>query len=218
MDLKILNEQKKMYEYLKWYLNEHRYQNALMSFYYAIDKHHNQKRKNGFPYIVHPFYVACFGIYLGLDSEKQIAVNLLHDVPEDCNDDLSKLDIDPDIKKSANILNFNPHKNKYPNDKHQATIEFYQNIRTDKEAIMCKILDRYHNLSTYGRDFTFEKVIAYSIETNEFIYPLIDDALSFYPIYESAIFYLQNGMQTFIRDADAQAFNKKRKVRNQIVA
>lgn len=218
MNLIILNDEKKMYEFLKGYLIQHQYQEALKSLYYAIEKHEGTYRKNGLPYIVHPFYVACFGIYLGLNSEKQIAVNLLHDVPEDCEDDLTNLDVALEIKKSAHILNFNPHKKKYPNDKHQATIDFYNLIPTDKEATMCKLLDRYHNLSTYGNDFPFERVLNYSKETNEFIFPLCDNSLELYPHYRFAILYLVNGMQTFIRDADAKAIGEKEKARKRLVA
>ena len=50
---------------------------------YARRKHHNQVRKNGDTYIIHPLSMACFAISLGLTDDNLIAVILLHDICED---------------------------------------------------------------------------------------------------------------------------------------
>ena len=217
-----MSDEKKMYEYLKGYFEYHKYENSLKSIDYAKEKHAYQTRLNGAPYIIHPLAVTYLGIYLrlGFDNntiaDKQCSVNLLHDVPEDCSDNLSSLDIDKDIKISANILDSNSFKRKYPNDKNYATFLYYQLIRTNQFACFCKSLDRYHNLSTYGKDFLFrpEKILKYSIETREFSYPLIDFTLENHLNYYSKLLFLQNGMETFMREADANAIGEiaKRKV------
>ena len=49
---------------------------------YAVQKHGDQKRKSGEPYIIHPTNVAYTIAELGLD-EQTICAALLHDVVED---------------------------------------------------------------------------------------------------------------------------------------
>ena len=54
----------------------------LKAYNYALQKHGDQKRNSGEPYIVHPLQVAFILADMGLD-EKTIAAALLHDVVED---------------------------------------------------------------------------------------------------------------------------------------
>lgn len=214
-----MGDEKKMFEYLKGYFEYHKYQNSLKSLHYAMEKHEHQNRKNGKPYIIHPLGVTYLGIYLQLgfdndiQADKQCSVNLLHDVPEDCGDNLSSLEVDQDIKTSANILDFNYFKRQYPNDKHYATFLYYQLIQTNQFASFCKLLDRYHNLSTYGKDFIDrpEKILNYLAETKEFPYPLMDFMLEHFSKYSTSLLFLQNGMEAFVRDADARALGEIRK-------
>ena len=48
----------------------------------AEEKHQDQKRSSGEPYIIHPLSVAAILVGLGMDSESVMA-GLLHDVVED---------------------------------------------------------------------------------------------------------------------------------------
>lgn len=59
---------------------------------YAENKHKNQYRKSGEPYIIHPLHVAYTLAKLGLDTQT-ICAALLHDVVEDtdaCYGDIEK--------------------------------------------------------------------------------------------------------------------------------
>ena len=59
---------------------------------YAVQKHGDQKRKSGEPYIIHPTNVAYTIAELGLD-EPTICAALLHDVVEDTdatNEDIKR--------------------------------------------------------------------------------------------------------------------------------
>ena len=52
------------------------------AFHYAEEKHKNQKRKDGSPYIIHPLAVAEIVAEVGLDTDAILAA-LLHDCLED---------------------------------------------------------------------------------------------------------------------------------------
>ena len=54
----------------------------MKAYNYALEKHGDQKRNSGDPYIVHPLQVAYVLAEMGLD-EQTIAAALLHDVIED---------------------------------------------------------------------------------------------------------------------------------------
>ena len=114
MSLELLYDEKEMYLFLKNYCEKKKYVNALRALDYAIVHHEGQFRKgNGLPYITHPMAVAYFLILSGIENDNAIAVSFLHDVPEDCGTDLSDLNVNEDIKHSANILNWKQYKVKY---------------------------------------------------------------------------------------------------------
>ena len=54
----------------------------MKAYNYALEKHKDQKRNSGEPYIIHPVQVAYTLAEMGLD-EQTIAAALLHDVVED---------------------------------------------------------------------------------------------------------------------------------------
>ena len=61
--------------------SDHDYDFALIekAYEFAEQKHGDQRRASGIPYILHPTSVACILAELGMDSES-VAAALLHDV------------------------------------------------------------------------------------------------------------------------------------------
>ncbi len=212
------NNEMEMYKYLKCYFLEQKFYNSLISLDYAREKHYGVKRKDGHPYIIHPMFVSYYGLQIGLNSDIYASVGLLHDVPEDCNDTLKDLDIDPQIKKSANLLNCNIYKDQILQNKmillenssylskqeekriikHEALILYYNTLKDDEVAVMEKLVDRYHNLSTLSGTFNYEKTLHYLEETKEFIYPLIDYAVVHYPHRLPQIMILKYGIYSLV--------------------
>lgn len=64
--------------------------------------------------------------------------------------------------------------------------EYYAKIQNDPEAVLVKLADRYHNLSTLY-NFTEEKKSKYIKETEDYVYPLIKYAENHYYQYSSII-------------------------------
>ena len=118
---------------------------------YALNKHGNQLRKSGEPYIIHPTNVAYTIAELGLD-EKTICAALLHDVVEDTEvtyDDI-KNEFGEEIAEMVDGVT-KLKKIKYATvEEHQ--VENYRKMflamGKDIRVIIIKLADRLHNMRT----------------------------------------------------------------------
>ncbi len=197
-----MNNEKEMLFYLKKYCQDLKYENSLKALSYAYDKHYGQFRKDGHPYIIHPLFVAIYGIMMGFDNDIQIAVSLLHDVPEDCNTDLDDLDVNPSIKKSANLLNWKTFKMQYAS-KEEALQQYYHVLSQDMDATFVKLRDRFHNLSTMVHAFSREKMLDYTKETKTYYDNLYQQASHFHEVknnlaLQHALWLLRNDIFTLV--------------------
>lgn len=181
---------KEMYYYLENYCQKKQYQNALISLPFAKEVHKNQKRLGGEPYIIHPLSVAFFSIGVGLDSDNIISGSLLHDTIEDQNANLDLIDINNEIKDIVNLLTYI--KGKMSKD------EYYNNIQTNINAIIIKLIDRIHNLSTMNNAFSIEKMKKYLIETENYVIPLADTAKNQYPNLARKLWILKFYLTTLV--------------------
>ena len=118
---------------------------------YALNKHGNQLRKSGEPYIIHPTNVAYTIAELGLD-EKTICAALLHDVVEDTEVtyDNIKNEFGEEIAEMVDGVT-KLKKIKYATvEEHQ--VENYRKMflamGKDIRVIIIKLADRLHNMKT----------------------------------------------------------------------
>ena len=117
----------------------------------AEEKHREQKRSSGEPYIIHPLSVAAILVGLGMDSESVMA-GLLHDVVEDT--DCTIEDITKQFGKEVALLIDGVTKlGKIPYSSREE--QQAENLRKmlmamakDIRVIIIKFADRMHNLST----------------------------------------------------------------------
>ena len=118
---------------------------------YARDKHKDQKRKDGSPYIIHPLAVAEIVAEMGLDLESILA-SILHDCIEDTDashDDIDKLfgttvaELVEGVTKLTKA-NFSTTE--------QAQMEnlrkMFMAMSKDIRVVLIKIADRLHNMRT----------------------------------------------------------------------
>ena len=117
----------------------------------AEEKHREQKRSSGEPYIIHPLSVAAILVGFGMDSQSVMA-GLLHDVVEDT--DCTLEDIQKQFGKEVALLIDGVTKlGKIPYSSREE--QQAENLRKmlmamaeDIRVIIIKFADRMHNLST----------------------------------------------------------------------
>ena len=121
------------------------------AYLYAAEKHKNQMRKSGEPYINHPVQVAYYLAKLRV-GPSTIAAGLLHDVLEDCNvsDEEFKeqfgeeiLHLVDGVTKIGNIT-FKDEKEYQAANHRKILIAMASDIR----VILIKLCDRLHNMRT----------------------------------------------------------------------
>ena len=141
---------------------------------YAKDKHKDQLRRSGEPYIIHPIQVAYILSTLGLDHST-ICAALLHDVIEDTDvtlEDIAK-EFSPEIAEMVDGVT-KLSKLNYTSEQEQQ-VENYRKMflamGKDIRVILIKLADRLHNMRTL-KYLTRDRQIANAKETMDLYAPL----------------------------------------------
>ena len=140
----------------------------------ANEKHKNQKRSSGEPYIIHPLNVAYILAGIGLD-ESTLCAALLHDVVEDTdltNKDLSEMfgeEIAQMVEGVTKLstIQFATVEEKQVENYRRMFLAMGKDIR----VILIKLADRLHNMRTL-KYLTRERKIANAKETLDLYAPL----------------------------------------------
>lgn len=143
---------------------------------YARKMHEGQIRtgKARIPYISHPLLMACDALALGLNQDDLIATILLHDVCEDCKNELGKridpldLPVGTQVQEAVRLLT-------KPEEEIDCWREIYfEGIKNNRLATITKVLDRCNNISTMATGFSKEKMSKYIMTTEQYVLPLLD--------------------------------------------
>lgn len=147
----------------------------MKAYNYAKEKHGDQCRKSGEPYIIHPVQVAYILADIGLD-EATICAALLHDVVEDTDtthEDLVKEFGEEVAEMVAGVTKLG--ELKYPISSEERQVENYRKMflamGKDIRVIIIKLADRLHNLRTL-KYLRRDRQIANAKETMELYAPL----------------------------------------------
>ena len=108
----------------------------------AFDAHKNDMDKGGYPYIMHPLYLA-----FQMEDEDSVCVALLHDVIEDHPDKYS-FDYLKRVGFNDNIINA---LKLLTHEKDTLYMDYIKKIKTNNIATKVKIADLKHNLDTTRR-------------------------------------------------------------------
>lgn len=187
MAMAVFNAEK-MYTYLRGYATGQKMQQTLSALTFAREKHKDQLRKSGEPYIIHPLTMACNAVSLGINDDDIIATILLHDVCEDCGVPIEELPVGDVVKRGVELMTF---KVMDGETKETAKVRYYNLIPTSKQAVMTKLIDRCHNVSSMAGTFSIEKLKSYIEETRTFVLPLLRKAKMKYPNEADALFVLK---------------------------
>lgn len=145
----------------------------MKAYLYAKEKHKNQFRKSGEPYIIHPLNVAYILANLGLDTET-ICAALLHDVVEDT--EATYEDIKSQFgQEIAQIVEGVTKLNYLFQSVEEKQAENYKKMfiamEKDIRIIILKLADRLHNINTLEH-LRRDRQIAISKETIELYAPI----------------------------------------------
>ena len=168
---------------LEYYFQMHEFSQAQAALEYAWKKHEGQTRINGQPFIIHPLFVAKYGISIGAKTEEQICIALLHDVCEDCGIEPFELPFKEDVQRGVNYLTFKYNYSEEDDEdarqlkKIVVKGETYSRLIEEPRALICKGIDRYHNLTT-AEELPERKIVKNVLETHRWLLPVIYNALT----------------------------------------
>lgn len=140
----------KIIQRAKKYLPDEQIPLIYKAYEYAADKHKDQKRLSGEPYIIHPLRATKFLMHMKPDLET-IQTCLLHDVIEDCN--VTQKEIEKEFGEEVGQLcewMVKVSKIKYKwEDRHLETLKkTFLAMARDLRVIFVKLADRIHNIQT----------------------------------------------------------------------
>lgn len=184
----------KMYTYLRGFLVGAKLEQSLVALQYAREKHKNQVRKNGIPYIVHPLSMSCYAVALGIRDDNIIATILLHDIVEDCAIDVYSLPVNDVIKnavKYVTVQSFKTDKNKIETKR-----RYFNNLLESKEALICKAIDRYNNLSDMPFALSDDAIGKNAAETDILLLPILKEAKEKWPDLSNTLFVLRTNIRS----------------------
>ncbi len=146
----------------------------LKAYNFAVEKHGDQKRNSGEPYIIHPLQVAYILAKMGLD-EQTISAALLHDVVEDTevtSEDLKNIFGEEIAEMVAGVTKLSTIQFATVEEKQ---VENYRKMflamGKDIRVILIKLADRLHNMRTL-KYLKRDRQIANAKETMELYSPL----------------------------------------------
>ena len=189
----------KMYTYIRGYASGLHMTQTLQALTFARKKHSGQLRKSGEPYFVHPLTMACNALGMGIRDDEAIATILLHDVCEDCGVTLDELPVTDAVKHSVDLMTFRIMDGE---TKEIAKNRYYNMLLENREATLCKLIDRCHNVSSMAGTFSIEKLKSYIEETREYVLPLLRKAKEKYPADSDALFILKYHITSVVDSID----------------
>lgn len=192
--------EKKMYTYLKGVANSRDLMETQKALIYARDRHANQFRKEGVPYIVHPLAMACNALAMGLYDDNLLATILLHDVLEDCGVKAEELPVNDTVKRGVERMTFRIREGE---TKQEAMERYYGELIDSKEASITKLIDRCHNVSSMSQAFSKEKLREYIQETRDYVLPFIKRVKRNYPELTDVCFILKYHIRSVVDSIEA---------------
>ncbi len=184
----------KMYTYLRGYFVGANMKESLVALQFAREYHANQTRKDGTPYVGHPLSMAYYAVALGLRNDDTIATILLHDVVEDCGVQVEYLPVNGNIKNAVRYMTIQ----KFETDasKIETKCRYFNELLECPEALICKAIDRYNNLSDMAFNLSADAVGKNCAETDELLLPVLREAKEKYPDLADILFILRTNIAT----------------------
>ena len=194
-------DEQELRDYLEDYAHDNQMTEMERAIAYAWQMHEGQTRINGQPFIVHPLFVAKYGIQIGAKSEDRICMALLHDVCEDCDISPEELPFNKRVQDAVARLTYvyDFQDDDTDEDRQLKKIitktQTFANLVAYPEELICKCIDRYHNLTTC-EELPRANITKNVEETHRMLLPVVYSALKIrkYASYYSQLYVLMNNL------------------------
>lgn len=162
---------------------------SIKALHFAREKHEGAVRKDtGQAYIVHPLQMASIAMAMDLKDDNLFSVIILHDIIEDTNTKLCDLPVSDEVKNGVKRMTTEKFKGE---TKIQSKVRYFHELLGDKNAIICKALDRFVNLSTMAGEFPPDSIKKNVIETDQLLLPILKEAKNIYPELTPTLYLLR---------------------------
>lgn len=149
--------------------------------------------REGVPYIIHPLTMSCHALALGIEDDDVIVTILLHDVVEDCGVRVEELPVNDEVQTAVQLLSYPPIV-----DMKTFRPMYYERIGNNATACLVKCLDRCNNLSTMASGFSREKMASYIVETEIYLFPLLQQLKETWVQYNSVSWLLSYQIKSLL--------------------
>lgn len=185
-------DEAKMYTHLSGFCRGAGMPSSLRALGYMREKHGEQKRSDGQPYIVHPLWMASYAVALGLRDDDMIAVMILHDVCEDTGTMVEELPFNEQIRRGVRYMTYERLEGE---SREEAKHRYFYSLLECREALICKALDRFMNLSTMEGILSEEAVVKNVRETDELLLPVLRQGKEKWPELADLLFVLRANLR-----------------------
>ena len=185
-------DENKMFTYLRGFCKGADMRSSLKALGFMREKHGTQTRADGQLFIVHPLWMACYAAALGIRDDDVISVILLHDVCEDTGITPEELPFSENIRRGVKYVTFTKYSRE---EKQTAKIRYFTELLESKEALICKGLDRFMNLSTMEGVLTEEAIIKNIKETDELLLPAMKAGKEKWPDLSDYFFVMRANLR-----------------------
>lgn len=184
----------KMYTYLRAYLKGAGLMESLRALAYAREKHANQIRKDGIPYISHPLSMACYAAALGIRDDNTMCVIILHDVCEDCGIDFTELPFNDCVQTGVKYVTIT----KFDTDRTKDEIKrrYYSELIYNREACITKGIDKYVNLSDMVFILSDDAIGKNAAETDVLLLPTLKKAKNKYCDISDILYVIRQNLKS----------------------
>jgi GTP pyrophosphokinase len=138
--------------------------------------------------------MACYAIALGLNEDDIVATILLHDILEDCNVKADYLPVNDKIKDAVShmtVMHMDTDISKI-----ETKCRYFNELLESKEALICKALDRYNNLSDMPFALSSDSIGKNVAETEVLLLPILKKAKEEFPEMADPLFVLRTNIRT----------------------
>jgi GTP pyrophosphokinase len=141
--------------------------------------------------------MACYAVALGLRDDNVIATILLHDVPEDCGVPVETLPVNTIVKNAVKHMTIT--KFSTDTDKIETKCRYFQQLIESKEALICKALDRYNNLSDAPLALSADAIGKNVAETEMLLLPILKAAKQVYIDLADPLFIMRTNLEVLVK-------------------